>query len=269
MTLTSQGALSYHVAMNEVADELLARIRVVLIETSHPGNIGGAARAMKTMGLTSLVLVSPKRFPDPQAEWRAAGAIDVIDAARVVATLDEAIADCSLVIGTSTRQRSIPWPLLSARECAAEVIRQPVSHQVAILFGREASGLSNEELQRCHQHLQIPTHPDYPSLNLAMAVQVVSYELFQAVSFPAEHTIAEAGAVQGEEFWDREPATIAEMENFFQHFQKVLTDIGFLDPENPRQALPRLRRLFTRIQPDETEIKMLRGILKQVQRSQQ
>jgi len=245
--------------MREEATDLLGRVKIVLVETSHPGNIGAAARAMKTMGLTSLVLVAPRRFPDPQAEWRAAGAIDVLDAARVVDSLDEAIADCSLVIGTSTRSRRLPWPLLSPRECARELLQHPPGQEVAILFGREAHGLNNAELQRCQHHLQIDTHPDYPSLNLAMAVQVVSYELFQAVrrSPPEE---------PGRPGWDRPPATARELEDFFQHFELILKHIDFLDPDNPRQSMPRLRRLFNRIQPDDMEIKMLRGILTHIQR---
>src|SRR5262245_16016574 len=147
----------------------LSDLRVVLVETSHPGNIGAAARAMKTMGLGSLWLVRPQRVPDPHAECRASGALDVLDRARVVDDVDDAIRDCHFVIGTSTRTRRVPWPSLDARAAAARILAEPQEHAVAILFGRETSGLTNEELQRCHVHLQIPANPEYPSLNLAMA----------------------------------------------------------------------------------------------------
>ncbi len=172
----------------------LEHVRIVLVETSHPGNIGGAARAMKTMGLEQLWLVRPGRYPDPQAEWRAAGALDVLDRAVVVDSLDAAIADCTLVIGTSTRARRIPWPLLTRarsrrRTCARESSRSPI----AVLFGRETSGLTNDELQRCHLHLQIPANPAYPSLNVAMAVQVVCYELYLATLEPHVEPSADAG----------------------------------------------------------------------------
>ncbi len=159
----------------------LEHLRIVLVETSHPGNIGGAARAMKTMGLAATCGWSARRrYPDPQAEWRAAGALDVLDRAMVVDSLDAAIADCTLVVGTSTRARRIPWPMVTATRTRATVRARTATQPVAMLFGRETSGLTNDELQRCHLHLQIPANPEYPSLNLAMAVQVVCYELYQA-----------------------------------------------------------------------------------------
>jgi tRNA (cytidine32/uridine32-2'-O)-methyltransferase len=237
-----------------LSDDRLSRIRVVLVEPSHPGNIGGAARAMKTMGLSRLALVNPVRFPDPQAEWRAAGAQDVLDAVEVYPSVDAAIADCHWVVGTSTRSRRIPWPLKSADAVAADILDQPQGSQVAVLFGRETSGLTNEELQRCHCHLQIPANPDYPSLNLAMAVQVVCYELFkQSGRAPAAEPI-----------WDQPPATTAQTEAFFDHLQAVLVSSAFLDPENPGQTMTRLRRLFTRVRLDEKEVQMLRGVLTQL-----
>ena len=147
--------------------EVLNGIRIVLVETSHPGNIGGAARAMKTMGLSNLVLVNPQRYPDPQAQWRAAGAQDVLESARVCADLTEAIEGCHWVVGTSTRSRRIPWPVLSPEEVARQAVER-AGGSIAILFGRETNGLSNDELQRCHCHLQIPAAPEYPSLNFAM-----------------------------------------------------------------------------------------------------
>jgi len=230
--------------------QLLDRVRVVLVEPSHPGNIGGAARALKTMGLSQLAVVNPKRFPDPQAEWRAAGAQDVLEATRICADLDEAIADCHWVVGTSTRNRRIPWPLLSAEQAAARML-QEAHGDVAILFGRENSGLTNEELQKCHCHLQIPASPQYPSLNLAMAVQVVCYELFK-----------HAGAAQATSAgWDRPLATMAQVEELLRHLEAVLVSSAFLDVTNPGQTMTRLRRLLIRLRPDVTEVQMLRGVL--------
>lgn len=231
----------------------LENIRIVLVEPSHPGNIGGAARALKTMGLSRLALVSPQRFPDPQAEWRAAGAQDVLEAVQVFDSVDQAISDCHWVVGTSTRQRRIPWPVRSAQEVAAEILAKPVEARIAVLFGREANGLSNDELQKCHCHLQIPANPDYPSLNLAMAVQVVCYELYK-----------QEGAVPVVAEWDRPEATMAQLEGLLGHLQSALESSGFLDPANPGQTMTRLRRLFTRVALDDTEVQMLRGILNQL-----
>jgi tRNA (cytidine32/uridine32-2'-O)-methyltransferase len=235
-------------------DPRLARIRIVLVEPSHPGNIGGAARAMKTMGLSRLAVVNPRRFPDPQAEWRAAGAQDVLESVEVYPTVTAAIADCGWVIGTSTRSRRIPWPVKSAEEVAADVLALPSDTQVAMLFGRETNGLSNDELMRCHCHLQIPANPAYPSLNLAMAVQVVCYEL---------HKQLDRGAVPVAG-WDQPPATMAQLEDFMTHLESVLVHSGFLDPSNPGQTMTRLRRLFTRVAMDDKEVQMLRGVLKEL-----
>jgi tRNA (cytidine32/uridine32-2'-O)-methyltransferase len=232
--------------------EVLERIRVVLVEPSHPGNIGAAARALKTMGLGRLALVNPKRFPDPQAEWRAAGAQDVLESIAVYQSVAAAIADCTWVVGTSTRLRRIPWPVKPAAECAADILAQPSGSQVAILFGRETSGLTNDELQQCHCHLQIPANPDYPSLNLAMAVQVVAYELYRQAS---ARTVAEL------EVWDRPLAPMSHLEALFDHLEAVLIAGRFLDSGSPGQTMTRLRRLFTRVALDETEVQMLRGIL--------
>lgn len=236
--------------------DTLARIRIVLMEPSHPGNIGGAARAMKTMGIGDLVVVRPERYPDPQAEWRAAGALDVLDAARIVESLDAAIGDCGLVIGTSTRSRRIPWPVSSPREAAGIIRAEPGQAPIAILFGREVSGLTNDELKRCRLHLQIEANPDYPSLNLAMAVQVVCYEIRMAC----------LGDRDGEVEWDRDAATDRDLEGLFEHLEHVLADINFLDPANPGQVMTRFRRLFMRERLDETEVRMLRGLLSHVQR---
>jgi tRNA (cytidine32/uridine32-2'-O)-methyltransferase len=226
-------------------------IRIVLVEPSHPGNIGGAARALKTMGLSELAVVNPARFPDPQAEWRAAGAQDVLERVTVFRDVDSAIADRHWVVGTSTRSRRIPWPLKPAQEVAADILAKPPGTRVAVLFGRETNGLTNDELQRCHCHLQIPANPEYPSLNLAMAVQVVCYELFR-----------QSGRVALEPPWDRPAATAAQVESLLGQLEEALIGAEFLDPANPGQTMTRLRRLFTRITPDETEVQMLRGIIK-------
>jgi len=230
----------------------LPRIRVVLVEPSHPGNIGGAARALKTMGLSELALVKPRRFPDPQAEWRAAGAQDVLDGVVIHASVEAAVADCQWVVGTSTRLRRIPWPVKDVADSAADILAQPPDSQVAILFGRETSGLTNEELQQCHCHLQIPANPEYPSLNLAMAVQVVAYELYrQRADKPAVDATS----------WDRPLAPMGHIEALVQHFESALVASQFLDPANPGQTMTRLRRLLTRVALDETEVQILRGVL--------
>jgi tRNA (cytidine32/uridine32-2'-O)-methyltransferase len=231
---------------------MLDRIRIVLVETSHPGNIGAAARAMKTMGLADLVLVRPKRFPDPQSFWRAAGGIDVLEAARVVDSLADAIGDCHWVVATSARLRRIPWPVLSPRSFA-ESVQARTGQRIAVLFGREDKGLDNEELQCCQCHVEIPGNPDYPVLNLAMAVQVVAYELHQ------KHIGAPPPLV-----WDRPPASNTEFEGFLGHLESVLVNSTFLNPDNPGQTMTRLRRLFSRVDLDATEVAMLRGILSQL-----
>ena len=229
----------------------LSDVRVVLVEPSHPGNIGGAARALKTMGLSDLAVVNPGRYPDPQAEWRAAGAQDVLEATTVFDSVEAALSDRHWVLGACGRDRRMPWPAGSAEEVVAELLAKPPGTRIAILFGREANGLSNDELKLCHAHLQIPANPEYPSLNLAMAVQVVCYELRrQRLTTPPAPA------------WDRPPATVAQTEGFLRHLEDVLERAAFLDPDNPGQTMTRLRRLFLRIDPDATEVQMLRGILK-------
>ena len=232
----------------------MGEVRIVLVEPSHPGNIGGAARAMKTMGLDALYLVRPSRFPDPQADWRASQAVDVVAGAVVVDSIDEAIGDCALAIGTSTRERRIPWPQADAEEVAVKLVAEAHEQPVAILFGRETSGLTNEELQRCHLHLTIPANAAYPSLNLAMAVQVVCYELLKARR--GEPAPAPS---------DRRFATVTEMEAFFEHLETALLRVGFLNPKAPRQVMTRMRRLFGRIGLDDTELGMMRGMLSHIE----
>lgn len=248
---------------------MLNNVRVVLVNTSHPGNIGGAARAMKNMGLSELVLVDPERFPDPDAVSRASGADDVLANARIVATLEEAIADCSLVLGTSARDRRIPWPVLDPRESADKVLdqlEQVADAQIALVFGREDSGLTTDELQRCQYHVHIPSMPDFSSLNLAAAVQVLAYELrmqgLQREGAPTKMHKVETTAV-----FNEIPATAGELEQFYQHLEQVLVEIGFHDPQKPRQLMPRLRRLYGRVHLNRMEMNILRGILTETQKA--
>ncbi len=236
-------------------------IRIVLVNTTHPGNIGGVARAMKNMGLADLWLVAPAHFPAEEANWRAVAASDVLESAQVVDTLAEAIGDCQLVIGTSARGRRIPWPVLDPRHCAEQAMMAAAREErVAFVFGREDRGLTNDELQQCSLHLHIPTHEDYTSLNLAMAVQIVAYELrMQVVSGELPDDACAA--------WDEPFSTAAAMEHYYAHLEQTLTEIGFLDPAAPRQLMPRLRRLYGRLRLDEMEMNILRGILTETQKS--
>lgn len=234
---------------------MLEKIRIVLINTSHPGNIGAVARAMKTMGLCDLWLVGPLQFPHPKADEMASSAIDVLANAKVVESLDEAIADCTLVVGTSARMRAVPWPLVSPRVAAERVRAESSASQIAFIFGREQSGLSNAELERCHLHVNIPANPDYSSLNLAAAVQVIAYEL----------RVASLGADVVQDEWDYRLATQDEMEKLFNHLQEVLVEIDFLKMSAPRKLMTRLRRFFYRARPDVMEMNILRGMLSAVQ----
>ncbi len=234
-------------------------IRIVLVNTSHPGNIGGVARAMKNMGLSQLYLVAPRDYPHEQAQWRAASAKDILDAAVVVPTLEDAIRDCQFVVGTSARERRIPWPLLDARQCAEQMAQASEREQVAVLFGREDRGLTNDELQVCNLHLNIPTSGAYSSLNLAMAVQIVAYELNMVIS-------SSSLTVSKTEQWDSPFASQGDMEHFYKHLEETLIDVEFLDPAAPRQLMSRLRRLYSRIRLDEMELNILRGVLAETQK---
>jgi TrmH family RNA methyltransferase len=236
-------------------------IRIVMIETSHSGNIGAAARAMKVMGLSNLCLVKPKQFPDPQATAMASGADDILQRAEVVANLAEAIADCQVVIGTSARStRYLQWPLRTARECGEYVAQQTVNKQkIAILFGRERTGLLNSELDYCQSLVHIPTNPDYSSLNVAAAVQLISYECSihqqtNLLSTPEPNQKRSESPVDGQT-----------MESFYTHFEQVLTEIRYLKTDNPRYLMRRLRRLFGRCNIVQSEMNILRGILSAMQ----
>lgn len=226
-------------------------IRIILVGTTHPGNIGAAARAMKNMGLSDLMLVSPRHFPHDDAIARASGAEDVLEATRVVCSLDEALSDCVYVAGASARSRTIGWPSMAPRQCAKRLLQESHNGTVAAVFGPEKSGLTNEDIDRCHTLLTIPTDPGFSSLNLAMAVQVIAYEV----------RVAKIGVSEEGYASETPPATGEELEHFYTHLQDVLTDGGFLDPDNPRQLMRRLRRLFVRAQPDQNEINILRGML--------
>jgi tRNA (cytidine32/uridine32-2'-O)-methyltransferase len=229
-------------------------IKIVLVGTTHPGNIGGVARAMKNMCLSDLVLVSPEaEFPSGKARARASNALDILDKTRVVEELGEAIADCQLVVGASARLRAIPWPLVDARDCAQQLVKHSAQGRVALVFGREHSGLTNEELERCNLLVHIPANPDYSSLNIAAAVQVLSYEIHMAMREQAGETLHVSN--------DYPMSTAEEMEGLYQHFEQALETIGFFNPDNPRQLMRRLRRLFNRAQLDKMEMNILRGIL--------
>ncbi|MEJ2480431.1 MAG: RNA methyltransferase [Acidihalobacter sp.] len=244
-------------ASDELSGVDARRLRFVLVEPSHPGNVGAAARAMKTMGLSRLYLVSPENYPNAEATARASGADDVLAAAQVCSTLDEALAGCSMVLGTSARPRNLEWPTLEPRACATRVAEEHASGgEVALLFGRERSGLTNAELERCQFRVHIPSNPEYSSLNLAAAVQILAYEM------------ALAGRVQerSDAGFEDEVAEQVEVERFFEHLHCALVEIDFLDPDNPRQLMRRLRRLFGRTRLLTTEVNILRGILTAAQR---
>lgn len=231
---------------------MLSNFKVVLVETSHPGNIGAVARAMKNMGMDQLRLVTPKFFPHADATARASGADDVLRTAQVYASLPEAIVDCQIVLGASARDRTISWPSVTARECAEKWVAAP--ENIALVFGRENSGLKNHELDLCHYLLRIPCNPVYSSLNLAAAVQVVCYELFVASGQELVSNIGDRG---------EEPlATAEQMEAFYAHLYQTMADIGFLHPERSKSIMRRLRRIFNRTQLDTKELDILRGILR-------
>jgi tRNA/rRNA methyltransferase len=235
--------------------ETLGRVRVVLCNTSHPGNIGAAARAMKTMGLTRLTLVNPKQFPDVEATARASGAADVLENARVVATLDEALEGTILAAALSARQRDlgpIPQP---ARQAVPELLQWAAQGEIALVFGGETSGLTNAEVERCQRLVTIPVNPEYSSLNLGAAVQVLCYELRQAAfaDAPPVSSVATPFATP--------PASHEEVEGFYAHLERLMTATGFLNPNSPRRLMPKLRRLFGRASLEKDEINILRGII--------
>lgn len=236
---------------------VIDNIRIVLVETTHPGNIGATARAMKTMRHRNLYLVRPKIFPSAEATVRAAGADDVLAQARVVDSLAVAVTDCNRVIATSARERSIPWPALDPRVCATDVVNSARAGPVAIVFGRESSGLSNAELELCNSVVQIPTNTGFSSLNIASAVQIICYEIMRACDEPADPGLAGR---------DRIPlADHGRMQQLFHHLEQCMIDVGYLDPARPKWLMRRMKRLLNRAQPDQSETNILRGFLAAIQ----
>jgi len=238
---------------------MLQNVRIVLVETSHTGNMGSVARAMKTMGLTNLWLVNPLVKPDSQAIALAAGASDVIGEAKIVDTLDEALAGCSLVVGTSARSRTLPWPMLDPRECGVKSISEAQDSPVAIVFGRERVGLTNDELQKCHYHVAIQANPEYSSLNLAMAVQILAYEV-RIAWLATQEEGKEAPVVEDQTQYP----SVDDLERFYGHLEQVLLKTGFIRTSHPGQIMSKLRRLYTRARPETQELNILRGMLSSI-----
>ncbi len=237
---------------------MLDNIRIVLVGTSHSGNIGSAARAMKVMGFSNLVLVAPECEVDGQTKALAAGASDIANNARIVETLEDAVSDCTLVIASSARSRTLQWPQLEMREFGAKVAKEGKNSQIAIVFGRERTGLTNDELQKCHFHVCIPANPEYTSLNLAMAVQTLSYEIRMAW--------LESEAYQGEDAEEVYPLN-EDLELFYEHLEKVLHDAQFINKQHQGQVMTKLRRLYNRARPESHELNILRGMLSSIEKT--
>ena len=238
-------------------------MRIVLVETSHPGNIGAAARAMKTMGLTRLRLVAPSSFPSAEATERAAGADDILRDAEIFSSLEQAIADTEWAVGASARRRHLDWPELSPEACAGELAQRAGHGAVALVFGRERSGLSNAELDRCQALVRIPTAASFHSLNLGSAVQLLTYAVRQAcTSQPGSAARSGSDSKVG-----NHRATPDELEGLYRHLEDALVEIGYYDPEKPKLLMRRLRRLFARAQLENAELNILRGILRAAQKS--
>lgn len=256
---------------NAAVSAHLSHVRIVMVNTTLPANIGSALRAMKTMGLNKLVLVAPKTYPHPDIDALAAGATDLIEQIEVVEQLEDAIADCHLVFGTSARSRTIPWPLLDARPAAVKSLNAVAQYgqNIAIIFGREDRGLTNEELALANYHVTIPVNEEYGVLNVAQAIQVICYEMRMAaidivgkIADPeATMQVTDSEAMQ----WDEPLVNHEQMQQFYPHLEKMLAEIEFMDPKNPRLLPLRLRRLFGRIQLDRMEYHLLRGIFSRVQ----
>lgn len=237
---------------------MLENVRIVLVNTSHTGNIGSVCRAMKTMGLSDLVLVDPVQEPDSHASALAAGATDILGNAKIVPELKDAIADCQLTIATSARSRTLSWPMLEPRECGKKVVEEGQNAKVALVFGRENSGLTNEELQQCQFHVHIPSNPEYSSLNLAMAVQTLCYEI--------RMHFLDSQQAQFEPS-DVEYPNSEQLEGFYTHLEEALTKTGFIVKQHPGQVMAKLRRLFNRARPESHELNILRGVLASIEKS--
>ncbi len=240
---------------------LIENIRVVMVETTHPGNIGAAARAMKTMGYNNLYLVKPKIYPSAEATARAAGADDILGKAVVCDSLEQALQGCVAVVASTARPRTISHSVFTPREYAPKLYEMVKLGPVALVFGRESSGLSNEELEYCNVVLQIPTNPEFSSLNVASAVQILCYEFIQLLQLEdADKTDAKVD--------DKEKirlATADEMNYFYEHLEQSMIDVDFLNPKQPRKLMRRLKSLFNRAHLDENEVSILRGFLAAVQ----
>ena len=238
----------------------LDKINIVLVETSHPGNIGASARAIKNMGIKKLSLVGPKEFPHETAYYRAKAAKDILDSAKEFKTLEEAISGSSLVIGTSARNRKVPWPLMTPKESCKKLasVISDSNNTVSVIFGREDRGLTNDELSLCSHHVFIPTDDEYSSLNLAQAVQVMSYEL--------RMTLLDRLDLTSEQNWDVPLAETQEITNLINHFDQLMKEVDFYDEENPRQLLTRVKRFFRRSEIDHMESNIFRGLFAAIQK---
>ena len=239
------------------SDNLLNSVKVVLVGTTHPGNIGATARAMKNMGILDLALVEPKEFPSDVATFRSKAAKDILEKASVHISLEEAISECELVVGTSARGRTVPWPVLNPREAAEEMHKSSLNGKVAMVFGREDRGLTNEELGLCNFHVHIPSDPEYSSLNLSQAVQILAYEI--RLSYLQDRHV-------NEEYWDVELANNEQTERLINHMDELMQEVDFYDVENPRKLLVRVRRFFKRSKIDVMEANIFRGLFATIQK---
>ena len=239
------------------SDNLLNSVKVVLVGTTHPGNIGATARAMKNMGILDLALVEPKEFPSDVATFRSKAAKDILEKASVHTSLEEAISECELVVGTSARGRTVPWPVLNPREAAEEMHKSSLNGKVAIVFGREDRGLTNEELGLCNFHVHIPSDPEYSSLNLSQAVQILAYEI--RLSYLQDRHV-------NKEYWDVELANNEQTERLINHMDELMQEVDFYDVENPRKLLVRVRRFFKRSKIDIMEVNIFRGLFASIQK---
>ena len=237
-------------------NELLSSVKVVLVGTTHPGNIGATARAMKNMGILNLALVAPKEFPSDVATYRSKAAKDVLEMANVFDDLESAVSDCELVIGTSARGRTVPWPVLTPKKAAEEVSNASLNNNVAIVFGREDRGLTNYELGLCNLHVHIPTDSEYSSLNLAQAVQILVYEI----------RVAAVDNEEEQDYWDVELANNEQTERLINHMDELMQEVEFYDVDNPRKLLLRVRRFFKRSKIDVMEANIFRGLFATIQK---
>ena len=236
--------------------DLLNSVRIVLVGTTHPGNIGATARAMKNMGMVNLALVKPKDFPSNEAIYRSKAAKDVLESAQIYENLEDAVSDCELVIGTSARGRKVPWPVLDPKDAADRVAVHSENNKVAIVFGREDRGLTNQELGLCNLHVHIPADPEYSSLNLSQAVQILVYEIRVSILKDQEC----------EEYWDVDLATNEQTERLIDHMDELMKEVEFYDVQNPRKLLLRVRRFFKRSRIDVMEANIFRGLFAAIQK---